>query len=295
MPSHIFLRAGRYKQGVDVNTKAVNSYRQSVPLYAPVAGADFLYVIHNLHMKTNNAMMLGNYTMAINAAQETQKNIPADYLSIPAPMGSYVQYINMSPVFVYIRFGKWNEILQIPKPAAQQVYANTLYHFARGMAFAATQKIDNAKLELKYLNETMKDSSLAVPFSPFAAAIEGATVAQNLLTGTIALKEQQLKNAITAFEKAVVTESNMLYNEPRDWMLSPAHFSGNALLLNNDGKTAEQIFTQDLKNNNENGWALYGLYKAMLLQNKKTAAAAVLKRYNRAFKNADVKLEAPVF
>jgi thioredoxin-like negative regulator of GroEL len=141
----------------------------------------------------------------------------------------------------------------------------------------------------------MKDSSLAVPFSPFAAAIEGATVAQNLLTGTIALKEQQLKNAITAFEKAVVTESNMLYNEPRDWMLSPAHFLGNALLHNNDGKTAEQIFTQDLKNNNENGWALYGLYKAMLLQNKKTAAAAVLKRYNRAFKNADVKLEAPVF
>ena len=61
MPSHIYLRTGNYQKGIDVNIDAVNSYKKSIPLYAPVTGADFLYIIHNLHMKTNHAMLEGNF------------------------------------------------------------------------------------------------------------------------------------------------------------------------------------------------------------------------------------------
>ena len=57
-------------------------------LYAPVTGADFLYIIHNLHMKTNNAMLAGNYKISEAAAIETRNSIPADYLSLPAPLGN---------------------------------------------------------------------------------------------------------------------------------------------------------------------------------------------------------------
>ncbi len=294
MPSHIYLRTGWYQQGVDVNTNAVNSYQKSIQLYAPVTGADFLYVIHNLHMKTNNAMMMGNYEASLNAANETQQSIPKDYLSIPAPMGSYVQYINMTPLLVYVRFGKWNELLNMQQPEATQVYANVLYHFGRGMALAATQKNDAAKTELQALRLFMKDSSLAVPFTPFSTALEGAVVAENLLAGTIALKEKKMQEAITAFEKAVTTESSMTYNEPRDWLLNPKHYLGNALLQNNDAGKAAKIFSNDLQYNNENGWALYGLYMAQLQQEKQTAAAT-LNRYNKAFGKAGVKLFAPVY
>src|SRR6186713_2991235 len=132
MPSHIYLRTGLYNKGVDVNVKAVNSYTTSIALYAPVTGADFLYIIHNLHMKTNNAMLAGNYKTSEAAAFETRKSIQADYLSLPAPLGSTVQYIYMTPVLVYVRFGKWDELLQQDKPAASQVYSNILYHFGRG-------------------------------------------------------------------------------------------------------------------------------------------------------------------
>jgi hypothetical protein len=105
MPSHIYLRTGSYQKGVDVNVNAVRSYKTSIPLYAPVTGADFLYIIHNLHMKTNNAMMLGNYKIAKAAALETRESVAADYLSLPAPIGNLAQYIYMSPLFVSIRFG----------------------------------------------------------------------------------------------------------------------------------------------------------------------------------------------
>jgi tetratricopeptide (TPR) repeat protein len=295
MPSHIYLRTGNYQKGVDVNNTAVNSYKKSIPLYAPVTGADFLYIIHNLHMKTNNAMLAGNYKISEAAAFETRNSIAADYLSIPPPMGNYVQYIYMTPVLVYVRFGKWNELLQLPQPELSQVYGNILYRFGRGMALVNESRFAEAKYELEQMQLLMEDKNLAIPFTPFSPSLAGAVVAENLLTGTIALKEKRMNESIEAFTKAVTAEEGMVYNEPRDWLLNPKHYSGNAYLENGEGINAEKVFRKDLLNNNENGWALFGLYKALLLQKKNAEAAKVLTRFKTAFGNADVKIESPVY
>jgi len=93
----------------------------------------------------------------------------------------------------------------------------------------------------------------------------------------------------------VATEENMIYTEPRDWMLNPKHFSGNAYLQNKDGINAEKVFRKDLLNNNENGWALYGLFNALVLQKKTSEAAKVLARFKTAFSKADIKIISPVF
>ncbi|MBK9570156.1 MAG: hypothetical protein IPO53_09710 [Chitinophagaceae bacterium] len=73
MPSHIYLRTGNYSKGVTVNETAVKSYQKTIPLYAPVTGADFLYIIHNLHMQTNHAMLAGRSGYSTWAAKETVK------------------------------------------------------------------------------------------------------------------------------------------------------------------------------------------------------------------------------
>jgi tetratricopeptide (TPR) repeat protein len=295
MPSHIYLRTGNYDKGTLVNENAVNSYKKIIPLYAPVTGADFLYIIHNLHMQTNNAMLAGRSDYSVKSAIETVNTISKDYLSDPGAFGNYVQFIYMTPVFVDIKFGRWNEILNRPQPEATQIYGNILYCFGRGMALAGQSKLTEAKNELKQLVELMKDSILTIPFTPFSAAIEGAIVAENLLAGTILLKEKNFPAAIIAFEKAVVTEENMVYNEPRDWLLNPKHYLGNAYLKAGKWKEAETIFLKDLKSNNENGWALYGLYQSLIAQKKKMEADKVLVRYKKAFAKADVKLSGSVF
>ena len=295
MPSHIYLRTGLYNKGIDVNINAVNSYKSSIPLYAPVTGADFLYIIHNLHMKANNAMLAGNYKFAEAAAIETRNSIQADYLSIPAPLGNVVQYIYMTPVLVYVRFGKWDEILQQNKPDASQVYANILYHFGRGMAFSARSKMTEANQELAAMKTLMADTSLAIPFTPFSAAIEGAIVASKILSGSIALKSGKTNDAITDFTEAVKVEQKMIYNEPRDWLLNPKHWLGKAYLVAGDGSNAEKTFNEDLQNNNNNGWALFGLNKALLMQKKYNEAAPVLTRYKKAFNKADINILSPVY
>jgi len=295
MPSHIYLRTGLYNKGVEVNVNAVNSYKRSIPLYAPVTGADFLYIIHNLHMKTNNAMLAGNYKISETAALETRESIPVDYLSMPAPVGNVLQYIYMTPVFNQIRFGKWDKILQEPQPDKSHIYSNVLYHFARSIAYSRKNARDAASNELDAMREFMKDSSLGIPMSPFSAPSIGSSVAHFLLLGIIHEDKKLFDGAIRYYKMADSIETSMVYNEPRDWLLNPKHYLGHAYLLKGDGVNAEKTFSADLNNNSENGWALYGLYKALLLQKKTTAAAKALSRQKAAFAKADITLTSVVY
>lgn len=295
MPSHIYLRSGNYAKGIAVNITAIKEFERSVSMYEPVTGNAFLYLLHNQHMQVNNAMLAGRSGASLATAEELAKNIPADVLSIPAGLGNYAQYVYMTPTLVNIRFGNWDKLLTAAKPADGLVYANLLYHFGRGMAFVQRSDMAAAKAELAKLQVLVKDSILLQPFSPFSPAIDGAVVAENILIGTIALKEKRFTDALPAFEEAVVTEENMVYNEPRDWLLNPKHYLGNAYLKANRPKDAKEILNKDLLNNNENGWALFGLWQALTAEKKKTEAGKMLLRFQKAFNKADVKLYGPVF
>lgn len=295
MPSHIYLRTGQYDKGVSVNENAVSSYKKMISLYAPVTGNDFLYIIHNLHMQTNNAMLEGREAYSVQSAIEAVKSIQKDYLSLTGALGNFVQYVYMTPALVDVRFGRWNDILEQAKPDESMVYANVIYHFAAGMAYANTGRIDEANNESERMRKLMKDSSLYIPFTPFSPAIDGAVIAENLLAGTIALKSGDHSKAINAFEKAVTTEKNMVYNEPRDWLLNPAPYLGNAYLHASKWSDAEKAFLYDLSVNNENGWSLYGLYLALSRQNKKADADKVMTKFQKAFAKADVKTVEPVY
>ncbi len=295
MPSHIYLRTGNYEKGINVNEAAIKSYNKTIPLYAPVTGADFLYIIHNLHMQTNHAMLAGSSAYSVSSAIETRNSISKDYLSIPGALGNYIQYIYMTPVLVNIRFGNWNTLLEEAQPDPSMRYANILYHFGRGMAFIQKSQVQDAKKELQSLNELMSDSSLSIPLTPFSPAIDGATIAENILSGSVALKEKKNAETIAFFEKAVSIEDGMVYNEPRDWLLNPKHYLANAYLKSGHPDKARIILEKDLQNNNENGWALFGCWQALKAENNKAGADKMLSRFKAAFQKADTKLYGPVF
>ena len=286
MPSHIYLRTGQYNKGVTSNEHAIKSYEKVLSQYAPVKNNDFLYVIHNLHMQLNNAWLAGRMAYSVKTAEETVQSIPKDYLAAPGGLASYMQAIYMVPVLTDVRFGRWNEVLQYTAPDPSQIYGSLLFHFARGMALTATLKLAEAKEELGKLRSLMTDSVLYLPFTPFSPAIEGAKVAENLLAGSLLLAEKKYTEAFDALLKASVTEENMIYTEPRDWMLNPKHFLGKAYLAAGKYDEAEKTFRKDLLNNNENVWALRGLYEALIARKKKEAAA-VLVRLNKASAMAD--------
>jgi tetratricopeptide (TPR) repeat protein len=201
----------------------------------------------------------------------------------------------MTPVLVNVRYGNWDNLLKMSQPVAGMIYANLIYRFGRGMALVHQNKLTDAKKELEQLQGLLKDSTLTLPLSPFSPAIDGAIIAENILIGSIALKEKKFSDAIAAFEEAVVTEENMVYNEPRDWMLNPKHYMGDALIKAKRTREAKEILLKDLLNNNENGWALFGLWQANTIEKKTAEANKLLNRFRKAFDKADVKLYGPVF
>ncbi len=295
MPSHIYLRSGNYQAGMNVNINAENSYQNYLKLFPQAMDNAFLYQWHAKHMELNCAMLLGVKEKSETLAMELQEMMDSSLLSMEGPLGYYIQYLYYSNILIHVKFGNWEKLLSMEEPKKEHVYARILFHFGKGMAFAGTNSFTKANDQLTKLRALMKDSSLKIPLSPFSAAIEGATVAENLLEGTVALKRNRFDQAIKNFKIASSVEGKMVYNEPRDWLLSPKPFLGNAFLLGQKLTDAENVFIEDLKNNDENGWSLYGLYRVAHAQNNVNLSKTFLMRYKKAFEKSDIQLTVPVF
>jgi hypothetical protein len=85
-------------------------------------------------------------------------------------------------------------------------------------------------------------------------------------------------------------EDKLAYQEPPDWFFSVRHSLGHALVEARRFREAEKVYREDLQTYPENGWALMGLYNSLWGQHKKEEAAAVKKRFEAAWKWADIEI-----
>ncbi|MBK8521737.1 MAG: hypothetical protein IPL54_13030 [Chitinophagaceae bacterium] len=294
MPSHIYIRTGIYDKGITVNDQGVAGYKKYQNYFPATEENIALYALHNLHMKINCAQMAGNYGIAASASKELQQQIPAFYLQIPGALGNYVQYLHRTDIFTWIRFGKWKEILSDPV-ADTLPFTSVLQHFARGMAFANTNRITEAAKELAIMQNKMAEPTLKEPFAPFNAVYDAALVGESILSGTIAANKQDFDKAITLFKQAVKDEDKLIYNEPRDWLLPARQYLGAALVKAGKHKEAVDVFTKDLQINPNNGWSLTGLQTCYRQLKNTTALAAVNNQLRSAWSLKDMAIEAAVF
>ena len=233
-------------------------------------------------------MMRGNYSYSNKTAIECSNSFDTSFLSLPAPLGNFIQYVYMTPAFNNVRFGKWDAILNAAPVQEHHLYANLLWHWARGMAFAGKNNLDKAREELKNTEALMQAADLKVVMSPFNAPLDAAKVAVKILAGVIAEQEHDFSKAISLLDEAVANEDALIYDEPKDWLLPAREYLGNALLRSGDAARAEKVFKEDLQENPNNHWALYGLYQSLLKQKKNADAVNVKKRFDIAFEGSDI-------
>ncbi|MGG9972538.1 hypothetical protein ACQ33O_12160 [Ferruginibacter sp. SUN002] len=297
MPSHIYIRSGNYKQGIKVNEMAVKGYANYSKLFPDIQNPNsiMLYLIHNLHMQSSCAMMRSNYRYSNKSSIECQQSFDTSFMSLPAPFGNYIQYLYMTPAINYVRFGKWNELLAIPSPAEHHIYAKVLWHWARGMAFARIDNTDGAKSELVAMKEEMKAADMQIVLEPFNAPVSAAEVAEKILSGIIAQQENNYTAAIKLLNEAVTKEDALIYTEPRDWLLPTRQYLGDVLLKSGATAKAEKIFKEDLKENPNNHWSLYGLYQSLIKQKKNAEAIIIKKQFDKAFEGNDISIGHIVF
>jgi tetratricopeptide (TPR) repeat protein len=110
------------------------------------------------------------------------------------------------------------------------------------------------------------------------------------LAGEILQAQGDHAAAIVAFEAGVAIEDQNNYTEPPDWAQPMRHYLGAALLEAEHAAEAEAVYRRDLRWNQNNGWALFGLYQALDMQGKDREAQEVYAAYEASWRNADVLL-----
>lgn len=294
MPSHIYIRTGEYTKGIDVNIQALKGYDSYLAIYPKVSGGDFLYLLHNLHLMSACAIMNGNYDVAIKSSEECAAKIPLDYHHWDGPLAEFMQYASSTPIFAQVRYGKWQELLKEQAIDTSSHYLVILRSFGRGFALARTGRIAEAEKELA-LVKTIMESDPKLKERAFNTAYDGADVAWHMLAGAIAEGKGELAKAEEMLRKAADLEENMVYNEPKDWILPPLPYLGNVLLKEKKYAEAEKIFNKDLAYNPHNCWALKGLVEARTGLGNKGGALQAQAALDKALKNTGLTLAAPVF
>ena len=267
MPSHTYMRTGRYGDAVRWNQRA-----RLVDQEAQRGGATAIYPDHNLHMLLVAASYDGQSAVAIEAARDLAQLAPGSAHHVP---------------LVLARFGRWEDILELPTTGVS--FAGAILSYARGLAQVWTNRVADARESLVavegeiHVTEDFRRGQML-------------RLARAILAAEIDVAGQDFDSAVRTIELARVIETDSIgYNEPEDWILPLRQVLGAMLLDAGRAPEAEIAYRGELEVHPENSWSLYGLHLALSAQGKTDEAAEALARFHRAWERADVQISSSRF
>ena len=286
MPSHLYLRIGRYHDAARVNQKAIKADEKFLATSQQKGLYSALYYPHNIHFFWSAASMEGRSEDAIKAARKLVdkvsllevKQIPFSEIFLPTPYFSLVQ------------FGKWDEILTESQPSNEFPFTMAMWHYARGMAWVGKGNLENAEFENQKIKDLLQNSEFSSLETANVPATNVISIANHLLVGKMAELKQKNKEMISEYQTAVKLQDNLPYMEPPYWYYPVRQSLAAALLKLNREQEAEAVYRKDLQQHPNNGWSLYGLVESLSAQGKQKEAAEVKQEFEKAWSEADIKL-----
>jgi tetratricopeptide (TPR) repeat protein len=285
MPAHIYMRTGDYNRAARSNEDAAQADEAFFKLTSTAGMYPVMYYNHNLHFLAIAYSMEGRFGDALRAARQLESNVGPHVKEIPM-----LESFMTTSTLMLVRFRRWDDILKLPQAATSGLVTSSIQHFARGMAYAATGKVEDASNELKAFVEARRAIPSEASFGLNSAG-NILQIAENVLGARIARARHDNNAAISLLRKAVEIEDSLAYDEPPAWFLPVRESLGGALISNGDYPEAEKVFRADLEKNPHSGRSLFGLMESLKAQRKRRAAGLIRKEYMSAWKNADVKLD----
>ena len=288
MPAHTYMRVGDYAGAARSNAEAAEVDRGYLRESGTTGSMyDMMYYCHNLHFLAATYSMGGDFAHAKQAADDLAAHVAPMLHDMPIAE-VYAPY----PIFVLLRFHRWEEILKQPPPDAGLAMTTAFWHFARGSAFAAKDEITRAQAERTILETARKQTPADLEFSFFFNKARAfLDLAENVLDARIAAAKGDQRQAIECWQKAVEIEDKLNYGEPPEWFYPVRESLGATLLQNGQADQAEAVFRADLEQYPLNPRSLFGLLKALEIHKKDTNVEEVRREFEAAWKNADASLE----
>jgi tetratricopeptide (TPR) repeat protein len=289
MPAHTYFRVGDYPASARSNAIAAETDRVYL-LDSGTTGSmyDILYYAHNLQFLAAAYSMEGRFAEAKQAADELAAHISPIVLGNRSMAEPYVP----TPIFILLRFHRWDEVLKLPPPDSNLAMTTAFWHFARGSAAAATGRIGIAEIERRTLEGARRETPADTEFNMFSNKAQAfLDLAANILDARIATAHADRERAIEYWKNAVQIQDRLYYGEPPEWFYPVRESLGGALMLNDQAAQAEAVFRADLEQYPRNPRSLFGLLKSLEAQNKISDAEWVRRELEAAWKSADVTLE----
>lgn len=293
MPSHIFMRVGRYQDAYDTNIVAAQVDEEYIAQCNAQGLYPLAYYPHNLHFLAWSSMYTGRSGESIEAAWKVKEKVEA---GSRANTWGQNETFRSQPMFVMARFGMWDEMLEVEKPFVRATFMTGIWHYGRALANLHKGRISEAEMEHAELSKLIRGLRDGMPgYQNFQDVGGLLSIAEQVVAGEIAAKKGDYDMAIFHLGRAARMEDSLAYNEPPSWYFPTRHILGAILLDAGRPVEAEVVYWEDLKHNPENAYSLYGMHQAMKAQQKEELAEEFLARYNAMWANADVQLTSSRF
>jgi tetratricopeptide (TPR) repeat protein len=283
MPSHIWLLLGGYDLAAEVNLRAAaadEEYMQTtgVTRSAYCAG----YYVHNLHFVAYNRSMEGRMADSVAAATRIAGAVSPFFSQMPMMIDAFVPW----PLFARLRFGRWDQILELQPPDPKLLASTAVWHYGRGVALAAKERREEALRERDAFESARRQVPDDWPWLNNKA--KGILdVASAILDARLAESDSA---ALAHWEQAVKAQDALSYDEPPPWFYPVRESLGGALLRLGRAAEAEAVFREGLRRAPRDGRMLFGLIQSLNVQGKTEAAGMVQQEFQEAWKKADVML-----
>jgi len=305
MPTHIDILCGHYQSAIDWNDAGIDADRK----YLERAGAKNFYSFyrcHNYHFKAYAAMFLGQYGPAMEAARELVETLPEALLRTESPpMADWLEGFVPTQQHVMIRFGRWEEIIArpLPKDTALYAYTTAVIHYAKAVAYAAREDVDDAGREA----DRFQIARAAVPESRLLlnnSCADILAVASEMMLGEIAYRKGEFDAAFQHLRRSVALDDALPYDEPWGWMQPTRHALGALLLEQGQVDEAAAVYRADLGldptlsracQHPDNVWSLTGYHECLVRLGGGPEAEFVKQRLDLARARADSTVRSSCF
>ncbi|NYF80235.1 tetratricopeptide repeat protein [Granulicella arctica] len=288
MPAHIYQRVGDFNGSALANEHAVQvdrTYFRIQHLQHVANMYDSMYYTHNMHFLASACSMEGNRTCAENAAAQLVEHVTPE-----VPQSRGMEWYLPTQPWMLVRFDQWQTILHTPLPPPSLPMLNAMWHYARGSAFTALNKPEQAAIERADLAGTIQNLRPDVPPDFNNSAHAALALALTVLDARILEARGEKTKAILLWKEAVQSLDRFAYNEPSDWYYPVRESLGGALLRDNQPVEAEAVFRRDLELNPRNGRSLFGLWQSLLMQKRGADAALVKSQFDAAWSHSTIEL-----
>ena len=290
MPSHIYWRVGRYKDASQANIDAAKVDEDYIAQCNAQGFYPALYYPHNIHFLWASSTMEGKSELSIESALKVSNYVSEEQIrAVP-----FLEFFHTPPLLSYVRFGKWQDIFDYEEPIEDFRYSQSIFNYAKSVAYAATGDIEKAKQHQKLITsfiDSIEVEEMVKAGHPTKQLIE---IANNLALGSISMYQEDNLSAINYFEKAVLLQDNLPYTEPPFWYYPTRQTLGHVLLKAKKNKQAIEVLSKDLKDYPKNGWSYYGLYRAYKEIGDKDNSEKNLSIFNKLWEESDIRVSSSI-